>query len=160
MRGTGFCLCLFLGASAWGQPNVSVAPAARPEPVTDLLGRTSPRGTLLGFLKAARKGNFEAAAQFLNTPPRGNADYADLARELFVLLDRRLPARLSAVSDKPDGSLVFLTRPDEDLIGTISTSSGSFDITVQKVAHKDGPVWLFSTRTLEFVPDLAGEAQA
>lgn len=159
MRGSILSLCLFLSAGAWAQSTAPVAPTVQPQP-NDLLGRSSPRGTLLGFLKAARKQDFEAAAEFLNLPQGDKAHRATLARQLFVVLDRRLPAKLNEVSDKPEGSLAFLTRPDEDLIGTIRTDDGDFDITVEKVERKDGPIWLFSSRTLESVPDLAGQAQA
>ena len=48
---------------------------AQPEIPKDPLGRSTPRGALLGFLNAARDGKNELAAQYLNTqrptrPPR------------------------------------------------------------------------------------------
>src|SRR5271169_2030810 len=83
-------LCL-LSALVWTplcaqfQPSPSPAPAAQPETPKDALGRNTPRGTVLGFLAAARKGNMAAASQFLNTPLRGPAAES-LARELFTVL--------------------------------------------------------------------------
>ena len=137
-------LCSF-AHSARAQQIGAAPPATQPEPPSDILGRTTPRGTVLGFLRAARKGDNEAAAQYLNTPRRGKAA-VDLARQLFEVLDRRLPAKLNEVSNQPDGSLAFLTRPDEDLVGTISTENGDVNIVVEKVARgkKTGPSWLFS----------------
>src|SRR5438552_11371261 len=52
-------------------PQVAVTKAATPEPQPespkDTLGRSSPRGTVLGFLPAPRKGNAAIAALYLNT---------------------------------------------------------------------------------------------
>jgi MscS family membrane protein len=111
-------------------------------------------------LKAARKGDEEAAVQYLNTRSRGKAA-ANLAHQLFVVLDRRLPARLGELSDQPEGSLPFLTRPDEDLVGTINSNGGKVDILVEKVTRgKNSPVWLFSTKTLDNIPDLFAEIDA
>lgn len=56
----------------------------------------------MGFLSAARKGNAEIAALYLNTPLRG-ANAEGLARQLAAVLDRRLPARLTQLSDEPEG---------------------------------------------------------
>lgn len=124
-------------------------PGAPPTPVQsaapqDLLGRTTPRGTVLGFLLAARKGDNDTAAQYLNTRLRGEAAAA-LAHKLFVVLDRRLPAQLSQLSDKPEGSLRLPTKPDLDLVGTISGNDGDLDIIVERVDRgKAGSLWLFS----------------
>jgi MscS family membrane protein len=118
----------------------------------DTLGRDTPRGTVLGFLAAARKGNAQIAALYLNTPLRG-ANAEVLARQLAVVLDRGLPARLTQLSDKPEGSLPDQLNPDEDIVGTISTASGDVDILVERVDRgKAGRVWLFSQKTLDSIP--------
>jgi MscS family membrane protein len=163
----GSCGLLSVGillsyAVAGAQPVVHhAAPApAQPEAPKDPLGRTSPRGTVLGFLLAARKGDNQAAVRYLNTGARGEAA-SNLAHELFVVLDRRLPARLSQLSDKPEGSQPFLTRPDQDLIGTITGNDGNVDIVVERVDRGNGPsVWLFSRKTLNAVPGLYEEINA
>jgi MscS family membrane protein len=161
VRSVGACVYLFLGVSAWAQPIPTASPEVKPEVPTDILGRTSPRGTVLGFLRAARKGDNEAAAEFLATSQQGKAA-ADLAHKLFVVLDRRLPAKLNEISDRPEGSLAFLTRPDEDLVGVIQNADGIFNITVEKVVLKKSKqtVWLFSEKTLDFIPDLFEETEA
>ena len=138
----------------WPQPVApSPAPAqAQPETPKDTLGRDTPRGAVLGFLNASRKDNDEVAALYLNTPLRG-ADAATLAHQLGVVLNRRLPARLSQISDKPEGSVPDPLRPDEDLIGTISTANGDLDILVERVDRgKAGKVWLFSGKSLSEIP--------
>ena len=68
---------------------VPSAPApAKPEAPQDALGRNTPRGTVLGFMFAARKGQDDLAVQYLNTPLRGDAAVV-LAHQLYTVLDRR-----------------------------------------------------------------------
>jgi MscS family membrane protein len=108
----------------------------------------------LGFLSAARKGNAQIAALYLNTPLRGTSAET-LARQLAVVLDRRLPAKLNELSDKPEGSLPDQVSPDEDIIGTISTANGDLDILLERVDRgKAGRVWLFSKKTLDAIPSV------
>src|SRR5438034_5617497 len=106
--------CVFAGAQTPVPARAGAAPQVSPPP--DTLGRNTPRGTVLGFLKAARNGDYDAATQYLNTQRRGKAG-ADLAHELFVIMDRRLPARHSASSDRPEGSLALPAKPDDELVG-------------------------------------------
>jgi MscS family membrane protein len=81
-----------------------------------------------------------------------------LARQLAVVLDRGLPARLNQLSDKPEGSLPDQLSPDEDLVGTISTANGDVDILVERVDRgKAGRVWLFSQKTLNAIPGVFQE---
>jgi MscS family membrane protein len=115
---------------------------------------------VLGLLSAARKGNAELAALYLNTSLRG-ADAADLARQLADVIDRRLPARLDQISDRPEGSVPDPLKPDEDLIGVIETANGDLDILVERVDRgKAGKVWLFSRKTLALIPNVFQELNA
>jgi MscS family membrane protein len=152
-------LATFLFATLSAQIPVSApapAPAPQPEAPKDALGRTSPRGTVLGFLAAAGKGNMEAAAQYLNTPLRGKSAER-LAQQLFTVLDRRLPARLLKVSDSPEGSLATL-KPGQDLVGTIPSADGDVAILVELVnVGKEAPRWLFARETLGQIPTLFEE---
>jgi MscS family membrane protein len=136
----------------------AAAPAAVPaEPSKDTLGRISPRGAVLSFLSAARKGNDAIAALYLNTSLRGE-DAENLAHQLAVVLDRRLPARLNEISDAPEGSLADPLKPDEDIVGTIATANGDLDIVVERIDRgKAGRVWLFSKKTLNSIPNVFQE---
>jgi hypothetical protein len=49
-----------------------------------------------------------------------------------VVLDRRLPAWLNQISDKAEGSISDPLKPDQDLIGTISSNNGNVDIVVER----------------------------
>jgi MscS family membrane protein len=123
----------------------------------DALGRSTPRGTVLGFLSAARKGDDATAARYLNTRKRGQAA-EELSHKLFVVLDRRLPPRLNRVSDQPDGSLSYPNDPDQELVGTVSSASGDVGILVQRIDRgKTGSIWLFSSATLSEIPEIYQE---
>jgi MscS family membrane protein len=155
----GVCLlslALLFCVPVWGQAGTpSSAPAAsQPEVPKDPLGRTTPRGTVLGFVNAARKGDYELATQYLNTRLRDKRA-TNLAHQLFVVLDRRLPARLNALGDVPEGSLSNPLKPDQEIVGSISTDDSSVDIVLERVDRgESGLVWLFSSKTLELIPAL------
>jgi len=149
-------LVLLFCVPVWAQTGTSSSsPAAsQPEVPKDALGRTTPRGTVLGFVNAARKADYELAVQYLNTRLRGKRA-TDLAHQLFVVLDRRLPARLNALSDVPEGSLSNPLKPNQEIVGSINTDDGSVDIVVERVDRgKSGLIWLFSSKTLELIPAL------
>jgi MscS family membrane protein len=150
----GFLFC----SSAVAQQTAPAVPSVpQPELPRDTLGRTTPRGTVLGFLNAERKDNDEFAAQYLNTRLRGKPA-SNLAHQLFVVLDRRLPAKLDELSDKPEGSLTDLLEPNMDRVGSIASSNGNVEILLERVdLGKAGSCWLFSGKTLESIPELYKE---
>jgi MscS family membrane protein len=154
-----FLVILFCSPT-WAQihkPAASEPPPPQIEAPKDPLGRTTPRRTVLGFLTVARDGRDELAAQYLNTRLSGNSA-AVLAHQLFVVLDRRLPPRLNELSDLPEGSVPDPLKPNEDLVGTIKTDDLSVDIFVERVDRgKSGLVWLFSSKTLDSIPQLYDE---
>jgi MscS family membrane protein len=133
------------------------SPAPQPELPKDALGRTTPQGTVLGFLIAARKGDDELAARYLNTTLHGEGATV-LAHQLFTVLNRRLPPRLNQLSDKPEGSLADPLEPEQELVGTVSSDNRKLDIFVERIDRgKSGSVWLFSRKTLDSIPDLYEE---
>lgn len=153
----GVTLLICLPVSGQVDTHLPAPSASQPEIPQDSLGRTTPRGTVLGFLLAGRSGKDEIAVEYLNTRLRGERA-VDLAHQLFVVLDRRLPARLHALSDKPEGSLSDPMKPDQELVGTISGDKGNVDIIVERVDRgKSGHLWLFSSETLDAIPDLYEE---
>jgi MscS family membrane protein len=113
-----------------------------------------------GFLSAARRGNYEIAAQYLNTRLRGKAA-EQLAHKLFVVLNRCLPARLNEIDDTPEGSRTDLPNPNQELVGVAKIDHGETAIILERVSRaKEGPIWLFSRETLNSIPVLYGEITA
>jgi MscS family membrane protein len=103
-------------------------------------------------MSAAGGDELEAAPLYLNSGLSGTAA-TELAQQLYVVLNSRLPVRLNVLSDRPEGSLVNPLRPDQDIVGSINTSTGPLELMVERV-NVGGPerVWLFSRATLRDIP--------
>ena len=130
------------------------------EVIQDSLSRTTPRGTVLGFLSACYDGKYGTAVQYLNTRTRGD-DAITLAKELFFVLDRKLPAKLNNVSNDPLGSISNPIDSRRELIGTVVTETGSTDIYLERVDRRNAPsIWLFSRDTLVNIPRIYKEINA
>jgi MscS family membrane protein len=154
-RATGWVVALgFLApGSAAAQPIATAPAAAQAETPRDPLGRETPRTSLLGFMRASREGNAEVASQYLNTT-RQDREAEELGRQLYVVLDSRLPARIDEISDRPEGRLANPLRPDQDVVATIEMPEGPLDVVLERVRPAQGPpIWLFSRRTLDAIPD-------
>jgi MscS family membrane protein len=151
---------LIASSAVWAQTETGNQPAAaqtQPERPRDPLGRDTPRGTVLGFMSAAGDNKIDVAPLYLNSGLSGSAA-VELAQQLYVVLNSRLPVRVNVLSDSPEGSLVNPLRPDQDVVGTINTSSGPLDLVVEQV-DVGGPVrvWLFSRATLQAIPQVYKE---
>jgi MscS family membrane protein len=165
MRGIAVAMVLAVGAlTSWPQlqalKGASNAPAPsqpEPAPTQDPLGRTTPKGTVLGFLAASHKNNFELASEYF--PPRLRGDESDeLVKKFAVVLDKRLPARLNLLSDKPEGSPPDPLNPNRDVVGVIETSRGPLEIALMRMDDKKaGKIWLFSPDTLAAIPKVFDE---
>ena len=142
-------------ARAAEQPAPAVEPVPAPAP-SDPLGRDNPRGAVVSFLNAARGGDYTLAAQYLDTRLQREAA-EHLARQLFVVLDARLPARLTQLSDNPEGSRTNVLRPDRELVGTIQEGARTLDVHVDRVTRGSSAVWLFAGDTLAAIPDVYEE---
>ncbi|HEU0007213.1 MAG TPA: mechanosensitive ion channel family protein [Terriglobia bacterium] len=132
---------------------------ATPQDPQDPLGRDTPQSAVMTFLKAIQKENYERAAEYLDSRIK-LPERQELARQLGVILDRKLSVRLSALSDKPDGNPDDGLRPNRDLLGIIPSDLGNVDVLLDRVQRgKDRPIWLFSSESLQEVPRLYGELE-
>ncbi|MGA2355733.1 MAG: mechanosensitive ion channel family protein [Terriglobales bacterium] len=122
----------------------------------DPLGRDTPSGAVLGFLKAEQSGDEKAAADYLQmSAARRQSQGPDMAGKLKAVMDRSFVGSLSRVSTRPEGNPDFGT-PDSQTIGIFSNGDEA-DVPVTLVRVTDpnyGKVWLFSADTLSKVPDL------
>ncbi|MDD1632720.1 MAG: hypothetical protein LUP91_11020, partial [Methylococcaceae bacterium] len=127
---------------------------AEPQAVSeDPLGRGTPRGTVLGFMKAAGRGDYLQALQYLDTKKTDRAA-EELIVTLQTILDRSFSGQLGMLSTNPGGSLNDNLPPSQERIGTVETPSGSFDILLEQIQPKKGPsLWLFSAETLKKVSE-------
>lgn len=128
----------------------------------DSLGRRNPRGTVEGFIKAVADEDYSRAAQYLRYDPKlkQNQDPEKLARSLQQLLDKNgtiFP--YSLISEEPAGHDDDNMGPNLDRIGVASVNNEQFDLILESTEGEDGgPIWLFSSETIERVPLLTEEA--
>lgn len=142
---------LFPGAKEAQRP-------AKPEMAyDDPLGRSTPQGTVLGFIKSATQGDYERALQYLDTKKTGLS-----AQKLIValnsVLERGFQGKLGILSNKPEGDLDDSLLPSKERVGVVNAPSGSFDIFLERFQRgNDPPIWLFSAETLTKVPEIYRE---
>ncbi|MCP4714595.1 MAG: mechanosensitive ion channel [Deltaproteobacteria bacterium] len=132
------------------------APPAGP---LDEFERGNPRSSVKGFFKAARDGDFERAAEYLdlrNLPWWMEENQgSELARQFKIALDRSLWVDLDLVSTKPEGNQEDGLPANREIIGQIKLPSETVDILLQQVPRKDGVyIWKFSNRTVAEIPAL------
>lgn len=144
-----------LQAQTSSASQTKTAQAATANTPLDALGRSTPRGTVIGFLTAAHRGDWTTAVQYLD-PSRGE-DGKELAPQLSVVLDQGLPPNLDRLSDKPEGNLNDNLPPAKELAGTISTNGGPLSVTLERVRRGSESVWLFSPSTLTEIPAVYDE---
>ena len=134
-----------------GQP-ATPPPFLAPDP----LGRSTPRGTLLGFLGAIHRADYRQASAYLNTPLTGSAA-EELAQEFGDLLDARLPANVDGLSNSSEGDLTDHLPPSRDLAGTLPSATGPIPVYLDRIKKGGQTVWLFSSETLDRTQALAEE---
>ncbi|MBA4417766.1 MAG: hypothetical protein C0392_07630 [Syntrophus sp. (in: bacteria)] len=124
------------------------------EAVNDPLGRSTPQGTVVGFMKSAKQEEYERALQYLDTKKTGHSAQK-LVKELLTVLDRGFAGKPALLSNKPEGNQDDCLPSSRERVGTIDTPSGSLDILLELVQRgNDPPVWLFSSETLSKVQEV------
>jgi MscS family membrane protein len=141
-------LCSTLTFVAFSFPAVS-APAKPAEPLPeDPLGRSTPYGTVIGFLQAANKTEYEVAANYLEGKQSAKRK-AELARSLRVVLNRGLKIGPDDLSKAPAGNLTDGLPADLEKVGTATFEGESLDVVLRLTKTADtAPIWLFSAETL------------
>jgi MscS family membrane protein len=141
-------------------PGGAQPPAATPAPA-DQLGRGSPSGTVLGFLQAAQSGDYKAAADYLQmSAAHRQSQGPELAEKLKLLMDRAFVGSLRRLSTGSEGNLEYGTA-DQQTIGTFSYGDADVPVVLVRVADPNfGKIWLFSSDTLNKIPDLYDSIEA
>jgi MscS family membrane protein len=140
------CCTLTLVAFAFPAVGAPARPEAKPLP-EDPLGRSTPYGTVIGFLQAANKGDYELASKYLEG--KQSKRQAELARNLHVVLNRGLKIGPDDLSKAPAGSLDDGLAANLEKVGTATFEGESLDVVLRLAKAPDAaPIWLFSTETL------------
>jgi MscS family membrane protein len=140
------------------QPNSK--PAATNTPV-DPLNRTTPSGSVLGFLQAAQSKNYTIAAQYLQmSAAHRQTEGEQIASELKEVMDRAFTGRVGAFT-QAEGTPQEGVPLGRQRIGAMS--SGDVEVNFDLVRVSDpsaGKIWLISAETLAKVPELYDQVQA
>ena len=130
---------------------------------TDQLGRTTPSGSVIGFLQAAQSGNYSIAAQYLQmSAARRQSEGEQVANQLYTVLNS------SAATNVRVGSFTQAEGvPQEGVplgrqkLGTMSSGDVEDDLELVRVADPSaGKIWLISADTLAKVPELYDQVEA
>ena len=155
-------LAACLATGTFAAQNVVPVPEAK-GPLTvktsydDPLGRSTPQGTVVGFLKAMEKEDEERAVDYLDTRQTGKRA-RQLALELRQVLDQGLSARATGLSSKPEGNLQDDLSASREVVGNVKTKSGEYKIILDRVERESAPpIWLFSSDTLRLIPQIYEE---
>jgi MscS family membrane protein len=157
-------LLLYLALPAAGQQDTPSVPPAAPTPAgpADEFDRGVPRHAMLGFLQAARAGDYERAAAYLDLSRIKSRNRAAegpaLARRLKVVLDQTLRLDAGALSDDPSGHRDDGLPPNRERVGTIHTARGPVDVLLERVPREDGVlIWKIAAITVTQIPALDNE---
>ena len=161
-----FCIATAFSASAQN-PLSQILPSSSSTTTTttspsDALGRTTPSGAALGFLKAAESGDYTIAAQYLQmTASHRQAAGEETATQLKSVLDHAVfvgsLSRFTQAEGIPQEGVPF----GRQRLGTLSSGDVEVDVDLVRVTDPNaGKVWLFSAETLAKIPELYEQVQA
>jgi MscS family membrane protein len=142
----------------------SSTPASTSNAPVDPLNRTTPSGTMLGFLKASEAGNYSIAAQYLQMSAAHRlSDGEQLALKLKFVLDGKgaFSGNFSRFTD-PDGIPQEGVALGRQKLGTISSPPDlEVDLDVVRVSDASaGKIWLISADTLAKIPEIYDQVEA
>jgi MscS family membrane protein len=126
------------------------------EEPSDPLGRSTPHGTVFGFLQATQNGHYRDAAQYLQLSRNERAFRGErLARQLHELMDDTFVGRVGAISDEKTGSAQVDIPKDHERIGVFRIDGNETNVDLVRVDDpSSGEIWLFSSQVVNSVPDL------
>jgi MscS family membrane protein len=146
-------------------PGLTSKPAAKSVPATsaaatqsDPLGRETPRGTVMGFLRAAQDQNYSLATGRHRLDP---TEEPDLAVELFVVINHKiLTSSLESLSHDPQGRLDDGLPPNQELLTSVDLGGGVFSIELLRLDDEHGrKLWYISRKTLDTIPEVYDSLQ-
>jgi MscS family membrane protein len=139
-------------------PAPTTVPSAKPAstPADPLeLGRETPRGTVIGFIRAAQSENYDVAVQYFDERRISVEREQELAQQLLAILNARFVGSLDSVTNDPTGRQDGGPPRDQVVVGGTRGLSESFPLDLVRVEVSHGAkVWLISRQTLDQVPEV------
>ena len=140
----------------------SSTPSA-PSTPADSLGRGTPSGAVLGFLKAAQSGDYSIAAQYLQmSAARRQSEGDQLASQLNAVLNSSAASTVKVGNfTQPEGTPQEGVPPGRQKLGTMSSGDVEVDLDLVRVSDPNaGKIWLISSDTLAKIPELYDQVEA
>ena len=138
--------------------------AGESPPMDDVLLRSTPRGSVEGFLKATEEDDFVKAVEYLdlrNLPPKYKSVKPELlARMLAIVIEREIWIDQEELSSDPLGDVGDGLPSYRDQLGRIEDEDGDeeFVLLMQRVPRGDGKfIWKVSNATVAKIADLYDE---
>ncbi len=162
-------LVFVLSLAAFLPPSVQtmfsqVLPSSMPatSSTANPLNRTTPSGSVLGFLQAAQSGDYSIAAQYLQmNAARRQAEGEQIATQLKAVMDS--PAFTGRVGGftQAEGTPQEGVALGRQKLGTMSSGDVEADLDLVRVSDPSaGKIWLISSDTLAKVPELYDQVEA
>jgi MscS family membrane protein len=139
------------------------APATNSGAPADPLGRTTPSGSILGFLQAAQSGEYGIAAQYLQmSAARRQAEGEQIASQLNTVMNAKnvFAGRVGGFT-QPEGTPQEGIPLGHQKLGTLSSGDVEVELDLVRVSDSSaGKIWLVSSETLTKVPELYDQVEA
>jgi MscS family membrane protein len=146
-------------------PGLAVTPQAATATPTasgvplDPFGRETPRGTLLGFIKAAQEERYAVAIEYFQPAPsrrrRSEQDDEEVAAQLLTIFNQKFAGALELTSRDPLGRLDDGLPPDQERITGALGATDKFPVQLVRLEEVQGrKLWYFSRATLDHVPEM------
>jgi MscS family membrane protein len=143
-------------------PSSSTTTSSTPSP-SDPLGRTTPSGSVIGFLQAAQSGNYSIAAQYLQmSAARRQSEGEQIASQLNAVLNSSAANTVRVGNfTQPEGTPQEGVPLGRQKLGTMSSGDVDDDLELVRVFDPAaGKIWLISADTLAKVPELYDQVEA
>lgn len=136
------------------QPNPAASAAPPSDPLG--LGRETPRGTVIGFVRAAQSESYDIAVQYFEPHRRlSNESDHELAQQLLAILNARFAGSLDSIINDPEGRQENGPPREQVVVGGTHGLSESFPLyLVRTEVPHGGKVWLISRQTLDQIPEV------
>src|SRR5262249_24319760 len=140
LRYGALLILLWSAANAHGQAalheNQGQSQQAEPqvEPA-DPLGRSTPHGTVVGFMQSAQHGDYRKAAEYLQLSKSQRAAKGErIAQQLQELMDDAFVGRVGTISNRPEGSPQPGVPENHERIGTLKVEDSETNVELVRVA--------------------------
>jgi MscS family membrane protein len=133
----------------------ATTPAAAVPADPQELGRETPRGTVIGFVRAAQSENYDVAVQYFEPRRRASLEpERELAQQLLEILNARFRSSLDSITIDPMGRQENEPPRDQIVVGAAhGFESFPLYLVREDVGH-GAKVWLISRTTLDQVPEV------